>query len=194
MSDRQGVPKREETRLGAQTELLELLETSGANLHALLARLTLREDAAEELLQDLFLKLQGAKDQGRIECWYAYARRTAINLAFDWRRRQANRRACSLDALAERASETAGPLGRLIASEELEQVLAAIDRLSGASREVFVMRYIQQCSYEEIAEQLGKTVHQVRALCFRALSTLRDVLGCDPSPADGKEVQHVTDE
>ena len=177
-----------------QTELLELLETSGANLHALLARLTLREDVAEELMQELFLKLQGAKDQGRIDCWYAYARRTAINLAFDWRRRQATRRACSLDDLSERASDTDGPLGKLIMSEDLEQILAAIDRLGGASREVFVMRYIQQSSYEEIAEQIGKTVHQVRALCFRAMSTLRDVLGCDPAPADGKEVQHVENE
>jgi RNA polymerase sigma-70 factor (ECF subfamily) len=177
-----------------QTELLELLDTSGAKLYALLARLTLREDAAEELLQDLFLKLHGAKDQGGIDCWYAYARRTAMNLAFDWRRRQKVRRACSLDELAERASETPAPLGRLIASEELEQVLAAIDRLGGASREVFVMRYIEQDSYEEIAEQLGKTVHQARALCFRAMSALRDVLGCDPSPAGGKEVQHVEDE
>lgn len=194
MSDRQGFPQRVETCSGAQTKLLELLETSGASLHALLARLTLREDAAEELMQELFIKLQGAKDQGRIDCWYAYARRTAINLAFDWRRRQATRRVCSLDALAERASETAGPLGRLIASEELEQILAAIDRLSGTSREVFVMRYIQQSSYEEIAGQVGKTVHHVRALCFRAMSTLRRVLGCDSSPADGREVQHVTDE
>jgi len=177
-----------------QTELLDLLDKFGAGLHALLARLTLREDVAEELMQDLFLKLQGAKDQGRIDCWYAYARRTAINLAFDWRRRQATRRTCSLDELAERASETPAPLGKLIASEELEQVLAAIDRLSGASREVFVMRYLQQNSYEEIAGQLGKTVHQARALCFRAISTLRDVLGCDPSPADGKEVQHVENE
>ena len=193
MSDRQGIPKREETRLGAQTELLELLENSGAKLYALLTRLTLREDVAEELLQDLFLKLHGARDQGRIDCWYAYARRTAMNLAFDWRRRQAARRTCSLDALAERASETAAPLGRLIASEELEQVLAAIDQLNGASREVFVMRYLEQNSYEEIAGQLGKTVHQVRALCFRAMSTLRDMLGCDPSPAGGKEVQHVED-
>jgi DNA-directed RNA polymerase specialized sigma24 family protein len=69
-----------------QTELLDLLDKFGAGLHALLTRLTLREDVAEELLQDLFIKLQGAKDQGRIDCWYAYARRTAINLAFDWRR------------------------------------------------------------------------------------------------------------
>ncbi len=177
-----------------QIQLLELLDAHGAGLHALLTRLTLREEVAEELMQELFLKLRGAKDQGRIECWYAYARRTAINLAFDWRRRQATRRTCSLDALSERASEADGPLGKLIASEELEQVLAAVGRLQGASREVFVMRYIQQSSYEEIAAQLGRTVHQVRALCFRALSTLRAVLGCVSSPADGKEVQHVTDE
>ncbi len=177
-----------------QAELLALLDRFGPGLYALLTRLTLREEVAEELMQELFLKLHGTKDQGRIECWYAYARRTAINLAFDWRRRQAIRRACSLDALSERASETDGPLGRLIASEELEQVLGAIGRLNGASREVFVMRYLQQSSYEEIAEQLGKTVHQVRALCFRAMSTLRAVLGCASAPADGKEVQHVTDE
>jgi RNA polymerase sigma-70 factor (ECF subfamily) len=177
-----------------QTELLELLETSGAKLHALLARLTLREDVAEELMQDLFLKLHGARDQGGIECWYAYARRTAINLAFDWRRRQAVRRACSLDAASQRASDDAAPLSRLIESEELNQVLTAIDQLSGASREVLVMRYIQQDSYETIAGQLGKTVHQARALCFKAMSVLRDVLGCDHSPAGGKEVQHVEDE
>jgi RNA polymerase sigma factor (sigma-70 family) len=177
-----------------QTELLELLETSGAKLYALLTRLTLREDVAEELLQDLFLKLHGAQDQGGIDCWYAYARRTAMNLAFDRRRRQKVRRACPLDELAERASETPAPLGRLIASEELEQVLAAIDQLGGASREVFVMRYIEQDSYEEIAGQLGRDVHQVRALCFRAMSTLRSTLGCEPAVTNGKGVRHVEDE
>ena len=174
-----------------QTELLELLDKSGASLHALLTRLTLREDVAEELMQDLFLKLNGAKDLGGIDCWYAYARRTAINLAFDWRRRQAIRRSRSLDGLPERASDDGAPLGRLIQSEEVEQVLAAIGRLTGASREAFVMRYVQQDSYEEIAEQLGKTVHQARALCFRAMGKLRDVLARNHLPAGGKGVQRV---
>ena len=172
-----------------RTELLELLDRSGASLHALLTRLTLRQDVAEELMQDLFLKLNGAKEQGGIDCWYAYARRTAINLAFDWRRRQRSRRSCPLDESLECVSQAGSPLGRLIESEELEQVLAAIGRLHGASREAFVMRYIQQDSYEEIAEQLGKTPHHVRALCSRAMSDLRSrVL------KDGKEVQHVEDE
>ncbi len=40
-----------------QKELLELLDKSGANLYALLTRLTLREDIAEELMQELFIKL-----------------------------------------------------------------------------------------------------------------------------------------
>jgi len=176
-----------------QTELLELLEKSGAGLYALLTRLTLREDVAEELMQELFLKLNGAKDQGGIDCWYAYARRTAINLAFDWRRRQKIRRSCSLNGLLERASDDRAPLSRLIESEELEQVLAAIGRLHGTSREAFVMRYLQQDSYEKIAEQLGRTVHQVRALCYRAMSTLRDVFGCNQAPVAGKGVLHVED-
>jgi len=177
-----------------QTELLELLETSGARLHALLTRLTLREDVAEELMQELFLKLNGAKDPGGIDCWYAYARRTAINLAFDWRRRQKTRRTCPLDELPERASDDGEPLGRLIQSEELEEVLAAIHRLAGASREAFVMRYIEQNSYEEIADQLGRTVHQAHGLCHKAMSALRGMLGCDPAPAGRKEVRHVTDQ
>ena len=176
-----------------QIELLELLEKSGASLYALLTRLTLREDVAEELMQELFLKLNGAKDQGGIDCWYAYARRTAINLAFDWRRRQKIRRSCSLNGLLERASDDRAPLSRLIESEELEQVLAAIGRLHGASRKAFVMRYLQQDSYEKIAEQLGRTVHQVRALCYRAMSTLRDVFGCNQAPVAGKGVLHVED-
>ena len=174
-----------------QTELLDLLDQNGARLHALLTRLTLREDVAEELMQELFIKLSSARDQGGIDCWYAYARRTAINLAFDWRRRQAVRRSTSLDRLVERASDQGAPLGRLIQAEEIERVLAAIGRLHGASREVFVMRYVQQEPYEVIAEQFGKTVHQVRALCFRAMSRLRDVLARNHFPVDGKGVQRV---
>jgi len=50
-----------------QKELLELLDKSGANLYALLTRLTLREDVAEELMQELFIKLNNTSrfDKGR---------------------------------------------------------------------------------------------------------------------------------
>jgi hypothetical protein len=41
--------------------LLEFLESSGPGLHALLTRLTLREDAAEDLMQELFIRLSKSK-------------------------------------------------------------------------------------------------------------------------------------
>jgi DNA-directed RNA polymerase specialized sigma24 family protein len=53
------------------------------------------------------------------------------------------------------------------------------------------MRYIQQESYEFIAEQLDKTPHQVRALCSKVMNYLRDVLGQSRPPSAGKEVHDV---
>lgn len=170
-----------------QRKLLELLDKYGASLHALLTRLTLRRDIAEELVQELFIKLSNSKGLQRSANPIAYARRAAINLAFDWRRKQ-KRNPVGLDEVGEPASEEVSPLGKLVQKEELEEILNAIGQLNGASREAFVMRYIQQQSHDYIAEQLGKTAHQVRALCHKALTHLRDVLGASESLSFEKEI------
>lgn len=175
-------------------QLLELLDRSGARLLALLTRLTLRADVAEELMQELFVKLSTVPNRARIDCWEAYARRTAIHLAFDWRRRRWKRQTRPLEDVREPVAPARGPLGDAVQREAFEQVLAAVERLNGTSREAFVMRYIQQDTYEVIAEQLGKTPHQVRALCFRAMNRLRDTLGCDESPTGRKGAQRVENE
>lgn len=156
-------------------ELLEVLDKSGPSLYALLTRLTLREDIAEELMQELFIKLSSARNSAAIESWSAYAHRAAVNLAFDWRRRQ-KRVPLSLEQVGERASPDSSPLRKLIQSEEIEQTLDAIGRLKKEPRQALVLRYIQQQSYEHIAEQLGRTPHQVRALCSKALNRLRAIL------------------
>jgi DNA-directed RNA polymerase specialized sigma24 family protein len=95
-----------------QKELLELLDKSGADLYALLTRLTLREDVAEELMQELFIKLNHSRGIGNVANWNAYARRSAINLAFDWRRSQ-KRSVLTLGQVSEPASNDESPLGKL---------------------------------------------------------------------------------
>lgn len=158
-----------------QKKLLELLEKSGASLYAFLTRLTLREDVAEELMQELFIKLSNSKGLDRVANRAAYARRAAINLAFDWRRRH-KQAALALHEVREPASNDNSPLAKLIQTEELQEVLDAVCQLRGACREALVMRYIQQDSYEDIAEQMGKTPHQARALCHKALTHIRYLL------------------
>lgn len=159
-------------------QLLEFLQRQGPNLYALLTRLTLREDIAEELMQELFIKLSNSRRLDKVENLAAYAHRAAINLAFDWRRRR-KRNHLRLDDVDEPASVVNSALGNLIHKEELEEILNAIGQLHGTSREAFVMRYIQQQSVDYIAEQMGKTSHQVRALCHKALTRVRDLLNSD---------------
>lgn len=173
-----------------QKELLELLDKSGADLFALLTRLTLREDVAEELMQELFIKLNNSRFVGCVANLKAYARKSAINLAFDWRRRQ-KRTVLAVGQVVEPASNDDSPLGKLIRTEEMQQTLDAVGRLRKSSREVIVMRYLQQESYENIAEQLGKTSHHVRALCSRAIRNLRDVLGTNEQKPSKKEIHNV---
>jgi RNA polymerase sigma-70 factor (ECF subfamily) len=172
-----------------QKELLELLDKSGANLYALLTRLTLREDIAEELMQELFIKLSNSRGFNKVVNREAYAHRAAMNLAFDWRRGR-RRNPLRLDQVKEPASNDSSPLGKLVQTEELDEILNAIGQLKGGYREAFVMRYVQEESYDYIAGQLGKTSHQVRALCSRALSHLRDILGHNRQRCSGKETHN----
>lgn len=157
------------------TRVLDLLNEIGPQLHGLLTRLTLREDVAEDLLQELFLRLHRCSGFGQAASGRAYARRVAIHLAFDWRRRQKRHRLTSLpdDDLADARGS---PLQDLIDREALEQVLEALARLNASRRDVFVLRYIERLSVEQVSEMVGKSAHHVRSLCHKAIIQLRGLV------------------
>ena len=101
----------------------------------------------------------------------AYAHRAAVRLAFDWRRTQQNCRAETNSPSAIDPRESS--LVRLVRQEQVEEVLYAMSQLSCRAQQVLTLRYIEQQSYETIAEQLGRTPHQIRAVCHKALVQLR---------------------
>jgi len=160
--------------------LLGILEAHGAELHALLTRLTLRAGVAADLLQDLFLKLRSADGFVHAKNPKAYLFRAAVHLAFDWRRSQHE---CE-HLTTEPAAPGESPLEQLIDAEELEQVLDALQQLSPLAQQVVVLRYLQHEEYAGIADQLGKTEHQVRAVCAKAIGQLRTLL--QPAPSESE--------
>ena len=158
-----------------QKKILQLLDTSGERLHRLLGRLTRREDTVGDLLQELFLKLLNSKTFDKAEDPFAYAYRAAINLAFEWRRKQkAIYRISQENCPAPKDNPSA--LGKMIQAEEMEQVLNAASKLTDLARDVVVMHYIEQDSYEEIGRRLGKKPQYMRALCSKAMTELREML------------------
>ena len=173
-------------------ELLEFLDKSGVGLYTLLTRLTLRKETAEELMQELFIKLSKSKGFEKSTNQDAYVRRAAINLAFDWRRKFRQKLILS-PVVCEPVSKEISPLSKLIQTEELEEMLDAIGRLNKSWRQAIVMRYIQQQSYDDIAEQMNKTPHHVRAICSKALNRLRNSLGVNQQKVTEKEIYNVTE-
>ena len=133
-----------------QKKILQLLDTSGPSLHRLLGRLTRRQDITGDLLQELFLRLWNSKPFDNARDPTAYAYRAAINLAFEWRRQQ--QKACQPLEQNCRSMNNSSALEKMIQAEELEQVLDATSRLNDLAHDVVVMRYIEQDSYEKIAE------------------------------------------
>ncbi|MHC4130838.1 MAG: RNA polymerase sigma factor [Planctomycetota bacterium] len=170
-------------------KILELLEQSGPSLYALLTKLTLNQDTAEELMQELFIKLNNSKTFQKAVYPTAYAHRTAINLALDWRRNR--RKHLTLHQINEPSSENSSPLSRLIQNEQLQQILNAIANLKGVFGEVVVMRYIQQLSYDDIAAQLEKTAHQTRAISHKAITHLRNLMKIENSIIYKEEPDNV---
>ena len=158
-----------------QEKILELLDTSGARLHALLARLTLCEDTAGDLMQELFLRLANSRGFMKADHPFAYAYRTAINLGLEWRRKtKTPLHSLDGDLLPEKRSSS--PLVQMVQAEELALVLDTIPRLNRLAQEVIVMHYIEQESYETIAERLGKKPQHIRSISAKAMARLRQLL------------------
>jgi RNA polymerase sigma-70 factor (ECF subfamily) len=66
-----------------------------------------------------------------------------------------------------------GPEGEVLRAEAWQSVGDAVAQLSPALRAAFVMRYVDDLSYDEIAETLGQPVGTVKASAHRGLLAVR---------------------
>ena len=158
-----------------QANILELLDTSGARLHALLSRLTLDGHATGDLMQELFIRLSNSSGFDRAENQFAYAYKVATNLAFDWRKKHKIKHQPLEEAYLSPDSEPS-VLERMIRTEELNQILDATSQLSELARNVVVMRHIEQMPYEEIAGHLKRSPHYLRSVDAKAMARLQSLL------------------
>jgi RNA polymerase sigma-70 factor (ECF subfamily) len=111
--------------------------------------------------------------------FYTWLYRIAFNLAMSHARRR--RKEASLDQM--KVSVGSEPVdGRptadagLMQEERAEFVHAALAELSLEHRQILVLREIDGCRYEEIAEILDLPVGTVRSRLFRARLEMRDLL------------------
>jgi RNA polymerase sigma-70 factor, ECF subfamily len=127
-------------------------------------------NAAEDITQEVFLRLATRMDQFRGEAQLAtYLHRMTVNLCLDERRRRG--RLASLESVLESVSPP--PIADC---DGIYDVHAAITRLNDSERALVTLRYFEGLGYEEIAQKLGCPAGTVASRLHRTLKKLEGFL------------------
>jgi RNA polymerase sigma-70 factor (ECF subfamily) len=137
-------------------------------------------DDADDALQSAFVrafrKLKECRDPARFGAWlYQIVMNECRTLAYrrDRRERRMVRDEYDLDSVAAE-QETPTPQ-----SKELEDIQRALSRIEADQREAFILKHVEDLSYEEMSELTGVGVSALKMRVKRACDRLRELL--DPS-------------
>ncbi len=155
-----------------------LFEAHYGRVCAVIRRFTGSEEHAEDLAQQVFVRLWQKRHQLHIEGPAgAYLHRMAINEALAWLRSRKNQPAEQLPLhVSETLEVQDDPASTLLQEELNELILAAIEALPPRCREVFLLSRYEQLTYPEIAQALGISVKTVENQMGKALRLLRERL------------------
>jgi RNA polymerase sigma-70 factor (sigma-E family) len=123
--------------------------------------LTGRQDVAEDLVQEAFVRLH--RRWAVVESPAGYVRTVLTRLCADWRRRA---------ALADTRERWLAS-GPTVAAAELDETWAVLGRLPADQRAVLVLRFYEDLSVLDTAAALGCRPATVRTRTHRALARLR---------------------
>lgn len=128
---------------------------------------------AEDITSETFVRAWVESNSLRVDTVKAYLFMIARNLHVDWRRREARRGELS----EEPADPSPRPDERAGSQNELETVIAALQRLPEIDRAALLMRSQDEMPYETIAAALGLTPVAVRVKVHRARMKLAAICG-----------------
>ena len=140
---------------------------------------------ASDLVQETFLEAHRAFDrfegtsEGELRAWLRQLlRHRATKLRTRYRTTQKRRLARETALTA--ASLPAGwkeavpsPSDLLMAHEQAQRLRQALERLSDDHRGVITLRYLEQCSFEEIGRRMQRTANAARLLWLRAIERIK---------------------
>jgi RNA polymerase sigma factor (sigma-70 family) len=157
-------------RHGDASAFAELMRTHAGMVYATAQRVTRDAALAEDVAQEVFLKLARASHQ-TIESVGAWLHHVTRQRACDAIRSKVTRQRY------EPAAEQWHDSGREATWEEIEPLVdEALDALPEASRSLLVEHYLVQCPQQEIARRLGVSQSTVSRKIDTALQALRDGL------------------
>ena len=158
--------------------------------------ITLDTEESRDIVQDVFFQVyRGILDFRGDASLSTWLHRITVNHCLNWKRRWARRFQWlsksgshnETDTDEEPASDLPSPEKRIVNAQTRELIDRALKKLPDQARVVFVLRELEDLSYDEIAYVTGTKLGTVRSRLFHARRQLRALL--EPVAAEEKEEQ-----
>jgi len=155
---------------GDEAALAELIATYSPRLRLFLRKLVHQDSAADDLLQDtwfdVYRKINALENPQAFAAWLY---RIARDIAY----RALRRRPEPISPADEKWTDSIAAEEPQFAHDDIERVRAALDQLPLQQREVLMLRFVEDMSYEQIAEVIARPVGTVRSRIHYAKLELR---------------------
>lgn len=156
----------------------EIYDRYEARIYSYIYRRTGNESLAEDLTAQVFLKMLEAirNDKGWRSSFSGWLYRIAHNAVIDYYRQRDRQQQVSLEDTLTTTASDHNPVVMAEASLDAERLRSAISRLTDEQAEVVTLRFLEGYSIGEVALMLDKTEGSIKALQYRAVTTLRQLL------------------
>ena len=161
----------------------ELLARTQTGIYSYIMFIVRSKEAADDIFQETYLKairklkMRKYSPSGKVSAWLI---RIAHNSIMDWYRRQKARHLIDTDGdeqiiaqMSDRCSMETSREDKLSNAQVLNDVRSLLDFLPEAQQEIVKMRYYQNMSFKEIAEQTGVSINTSLGRMRYALINMR---------------------
>lgn len=156
-----------------EREFEAIIRQYHATLHDYVSRRTGSSDIADDILQNVFVRLWQSRNSVRVKgSIKSYLFTAARNAVIDAGKSEDSRRERELLSAAERFSAEGEYDDALERDNLVEMVQRVVDTLPPACREVFELHRVYDLSYPEIADTLGVSLSTVKTQMSRAFAVL----------------------
>jgi len=163
---------------GDRTAFERLYAATRAKLYGVVLRILRRQDLADEVMQETYLKIWNSAGQfdpalaSPITWMVAIARNRAIDLV----RKKTEVSIEEESDVVEFAADTPDPLAKREMTEELERLLACMAKLDEERRRLVLFAYYHGWSREQLAARFETPVNTIKTWLRRALRDIRECL------------------